>query len=86
MMNVVFNMPVRMLRVGEDLNPSHDEGARLQEWNLGRAIIHILRQPDHDRHLFTIEFEYDRIDHLAAQRLAEGSLFKRWLASHGERL
>lgn len=80
MMNRVFNMPVRMLKVGQELNPQLAEETRFQEWSFGRAIIHILQQPDHHRHLFNIEFDDARIDHLTAQRLAESSLFKRWLS------
>ncbi|WP_068091454.1 hypothetical protein [Novosphingobium rosa] len=78
MMNLVFNMPVRMLKVGEEMSPHHAEETRFQEWNFGRAIIHILKQPDHHRHLFNIELDEARVDHLTAQRLAESSLFKRW--------
>lgn len=82
MKNVVFGMPVRMLRLDEEVSPAQAGGAGLAQWTLGWAITHLLRQPDYDRPEFTIETEYDSIDHLAAQRLAESSLFERWQAGH----
>lgn len=78
MMNFVFNMPVRMLKVDQELSLHHAEETHFQEWNFDRAIILIFRQRDHHRHLFSIELDEARIGHLTAQRLAESSLFKRW--------
>jgi hypothetical protein len=82
MKNMVFGMSVRMLRLDEEVSPHHAEEAGLEAWTLGWAITHILRQPDHHRHEFRIETEDDWIDHLAALRLAESSLFQRWQAGH----
>ncbi len=81
MKNMMFGITVRVLRLDLELGPDHAEGGGAAEWTLGQAILHILSQPEHVRQFYKIESQYGGIDHLAAQRLAESSLFERWQAA-----